>query len=114
VFGAEQAKDVGGTVRYRPCSLSSLSGVLVYAGVTLGLQLGAQSPLLAGAGSKERFSKQTYTYKQVGNCEVKADVYGLPGDEVRPAILWIHGGALIFSDRGSVTDHQLQRYLRAG
>jgi acetyl esterase/lipase len=59
-------------------------------------------------------SKKTYTYKTVKDCTIQADVHRLPGDEVRPVILWIHGGALIFSDRGSVKQHQLQRYLQAG
>jgi acetyl esterase/lipase len=59
-------------------------------------------------------SKQTYTYKNVGDCEIKADVYRFPGEDVRPAVLWIHGGALIFSNRESVNQHQLQKYLQAG
>ncbi len=59
-------------------------------------------------------SGKTYTYKKIGDCEIKADVYRLPGDEVRPVILWIHGGALIFGNRSSVRDHQLERYLGAG
>jgi acetyl esterase/lipase len=58
--------------------------------------------------------RQTYTYKTVGDCEIKADVYRLPGNEDRPAILWIHGGALMFGDRGSLAADQAERYLRAG
>lgn len=57
---------------------------------------------------------RTYTYKTAAGCEIKADVYRLPGEDTRPAILWLHGGALIFGDRGSVKEHQLERYLRAG
>ena len=59
-------------------------------------------------------SRETYTYKTVGDCEIKADVYRLPGDDVRPAILWIHGGALMFGDRGTLAADQAERYLRAG
>ncbi len=59
-------------------------------------------------------SRQTYTYKTVGDCEIKADVYPLPGNEDRPAILWIHGGALMFGDRGTLPADQAERYLRAG
>ena len=59
-------------------------------------------------------SRKTYTYKTVKDCVIQADIYRLPGEQVRPVILWIHGGALIFSDRGSVRQHQLQRYLQAG
>ncbi len=59
-------------------------------------------------------SRKTYTYKTVKDCVIQADIYRLPGEQVRPVILWIHGGALIFSDRGSVRQHQPQRYLQAG
>ena len=61
-----------------------------------------------------RYSKQTYIYKTVGDCKIKADVYRMPGDEVRPALLWIHGGALIMGQRGFVPRDQLARYLDAG
>ena len=49
--------------------------------------------------------RRTYTYKTVGNLEVKADVYlphvdGAAGSHRRPVLLWIHGGALIMGDRG--------------
>jgi acetyl esterase/lipase len=83
----------------------------------LGLAFGGQGegllPLAARSADVEPFRK-TYTYKTVKDCTIQADVYRLPGDEVRPVILWIHGGALIFSDRGSVKQHQLQRYLQVG
>jgi acetyl esterase/lipase len=60
------------------------------------------------------FQKQTCTYKTVGECEIKADVYWPPGATARPGILFIHGGALIFGSRSSVFDHQLERYLEHG
>ena len=65
-------------------------------------------------GGEVRYSKQTYVYKTVGNCRIKADVYQMPGEEVRPAILWIHGGALIMGRREFVPRDQLRRYLAAG
>jgi acetyl esterase/lipase len=58
--------------------------------------------------------RQTFTYKTVGDCEIRADVYRLPGDDVRPAILWIHGGALMFGHRGTLLEEQADLYLRAG
>jgi acetyl esterase/lipase len=64
--------------------------------------------------SRINLSKETYAYKKVGDCVIKADVYRLPGDNVRPVIIWIHGGALIFSNRESVRDHQLKKYLDSG
>lgn len=60
------------------------------------------------------FSKATYTYKTVGECYIQADVYRAPGEAVRPAILWIHGGALIMGNRRSLRTDQLQRYLSGG
>ncbi|MCU1275699.1 MAG: Carboxylesterase LipF [Bryobacterales bacterium] len=59
-------------------------------------------------------AKQTYTYKVVGDCSIQADVYRAPGDSVHPAILWIHGGALIMGNRESLRFEQLEKYLKAG
>src|SRR5262245_33503465 len=55
--------------------------------------------------------QRTFTYKKV---EIKADVYRLPGDDVRPVIVWIHGGALILGHRGMLDADQRQLYLQAG
>jgi acetyl esterase/lipase len=57
---------------------------------------------------------KTYTYKTVGDLPIKADVYRRPGDEVRPVIVWIHGGALITGQRGGPNLTQRKRYLDAG
>lgn len=40
----------------------------------------------------------TYTYKTVGSCEIRLDAY-TPRNGRRPAIIWIHGGALITGTR---------------
>ena len=84
--------------------------------VALALVLAGGAALAACSGPHfiPAFQKQTCTYKTVGECEIKADVYSLPGDAPRPGILFIHGGALIFGNRGSVFDHQLERYLDHG
>jgi acetyl esterase/lipase len=58
--------------------------------------------------------KDTYTYKTVNGCEIQADVYQLPGDEIRPAILWIHPGGLITGTRDWISKEQVQFYLDAG
>ena len=60
------------------------------------------------------YIKQTYTYKTVQDCQIRADVYRLPGQEQRPAILWIHGGGLIFGDRSMLPAEQAEHYLAAG
>jgi acetyl esterase/lipase len=58
--------------------------------------------------------KQTYLYKTVQDCQIHADVYRSPGNEQRPVILWIHGGALIFGDRSMLPPEQVALYLTAG
>jgi acetyl esterase/lipase len=60
------------------------------------------------------YSKQTYVYKTVQDCQIQADVYQLPGEEQQPAILWIHGGGLIFGDRNQLDPEQAELYLTAG
>jgi acetyl esterase/lipase len=59
-------------------------------------------------------ARQTFTYKKVGECEIKADVYRADGNAKRPVILWIHGGALIMGDRNGLRREQVERYVRAG
>ena len=58
--------------------------------------------------------KSSYIFKTAGNCAIRADVYRPPGPQVRPAILWIHGGALISGGRANIRARQLQRYLDEG
>ena len=56
-------------------------------------------------------------YKSVGPCNIRADLYWAAGKALRPAILWIHGGALISGDRrrfAAARQDQLARYLGAG
>jgi len=57
------------------------------------------APCLA---QEPQFVKKTYTYKKVDKVEIQADVHRDKGDTVRPAVVWIHGGALIVGNRHSV------------
>lgn len=58
----------------------------------------------------------TRTYKTVGTLALQADVYGTenPAVNPRPAIVWIHGGALIMGNRAGIVPEQLDRYVNAG
>jgi acetyl esterase/lipase len=60
------------------------------------------------------YQKDTYTYKTGNGCEIQADVYRFPGNEIRPVILWIHPGGLITGNRDWISSEQVQFYLDAG
>src|SRR5437764_11904132 len=59
-------------------------------------------------------TRQTYTFKTIGDCQIQADVYNPSTDGDRPVILWIHGGALIGGSREGINSRQLEKYLDAG
>lgn len=47
------------------------------------------------------FVLNTYAYKQIGETSIHADVYRHDDDVVRPVLVWIHGGALLFGSRAN-------------
>ncbi len=57
---------------------------------------------------------KTYTFKKVGDLEIKADVHRANDTVIRPAIVWIHGGALINGHRESVKSRVKEMMLDAG
>jgi len=57
---------------------------------------------------------QTYTYKHVGELEIKANVYRADDQKVRPVVVWIHGGALIMGGRDGVSRRVKKMFLDAG
>ena len=60
-------------------------------------------------------SPETYTYKTVGDCGIKADVYRHPhGSTPAGTVVYIHGGCLIYGSRESINPEQLELYLKAG
>ena len=58
-------------------------------------------------------SKQTYMYKKVNNCEIYLDFYGA-NIKRSSAIVFIHGGALIWGSRKDIILRQVQLYNKAG
>ena len=56
---------------------------------------------------------ETYTYKKVGNCLLKADVYKSV-KAYSPAIVFIHGGALILGSRKSINLEQVELFTQNG
>ena len=71
------------------------------------------SPLVAANDA----SMTTYTYKTVGDLEIKADVYAPTASskkKLKPVVVWIHGGALMMGHRGQVKKHLKNRLVEAG
>src|SRR4051794_34766251 len=58
--------------------------------------------------------RETYVYKEVDGCRIKLDVHRAPGHEVRPVVVWIHGGALIMGHRGGIDRALLGALTGAG
>jgi acetyl esterase/lipase len=58
--------------------------------------------------------RRTYTYKQAGAHQIKADVYLTGEAGPRPVIIWVHGGCLIMGHRGLLAGWQRALYLSAG
>src|SRR5437660_10610726 len=80
------------------------------------LATGAATVALPEASSVQakEDDKKTFTYKKVKDCAIEADVYGISGGSARPAVIWIHGGALIMGHREQVDRALLGKLLKAG
>jgi acetyl esterase/lipase len=68
----------------------------------LGLLLAISLGLSQAAAAQSELTKTTVAYREVDGHEVLADVYRPAGDDVRPVIVWIHGGALIMGSREGI------------
>ncbi len=65
--------------------------------------------------AKIEYEKKTFLYKIIGQDSIQSDFYRISNDKtVRPVIVWIHGGALIWGSRNSLPKEQLEFYLNAG
>src|SRR6266545_3739022 len=69
---------------------------------------------LGSARAAEPFGKKTYGYKIAGEVAIRADVYRAGDDKTRPAVIWIHGGALIVGSRADVPGQLLDLCKREG
>ncbi len=67
-------------------------GIVIALGMIHSQLAQAESPLV----------KTTVTYREVDGHKILLDVYRPEGIEVRPVIVWIHGGALIMGSRGGI------------
>jgi acetyl esterase/lipase len=55
--------------------------------------------LAQSAVAQTELMKSTVVYREVDGHQILADVYRPKSDEVRPVIVWLHGGALINGNR---------------
>jgi acetyl esterase/lipase len=69
---------------------------------TLALLIAATGLAAEPAAEEPAWTKETFVYKTVGVTKIEADVYRRNGTLERPAIVWIHGGALIMGNRDGV------------
>ncbi|HEY5918193.1 MAG TPA: alpha/beta hydrolase [Chryseolinea sp.] len=59
--------------------------------------------------------KKTFTYKTIDKIQIKADLFRTADNtSLKPVIIWIHGGALIFGSRNDLPEEQKKFYLKAG
>src|SRR5687767_5047291 len=59
--------------------------------------------------------KKTFTYKTIDKIQIKADLFRTTDNtSLKPVIIWIHGGALIFGSRNDLPEEQKKFYLKAG
>jgi acetyl esterase/lipase len=70
--------------------------------------------LLSRQDEASPVSKTTFIYKRIANADIKADVYRPREAGLRPVIIWIHGGALIFGSRSMLPADELGLFLEAG
>ena len=56
----------------------------------------------AGFAQAKKTSVTTFTYKKVGDLEIKLDAHRLADSKIRPLAVWIHGGALINGGRSGI------------
>ncbi len=58
--------------------------------------------------------KETHIYKQVGDLDIKADVFRFLDDKIRPVVVHIHGGGWMIGNRTAVGDFQYQTSIDRG
>ncbi|MCH2201650.1 MAG: alpha/beta hydrolase [Fuerstiella sp.] len=72
------------------------------------------APRISIAADEEKICVTTYTYKTVDGLNIKADVHRTDDSQLRPVVVWIHGGALIMGHREGFSDRVRTAMLDAG
>jgi len=59
-------------------------------------------------------ARVTHSYKTVGSCNLRLDIYRFADKGPQPAIVWLHGGGLITGSRRMLPAKQALTYLNGG
>ena len=94
--------------------LSSSDGFPLVCRLSILLGVAISSALCQSSPHDSSTFHKTYIYKRIENIDLHSDVYKLQGNDRRPVILWLHGGALIFGDRGMLPADERDQFIRAG
>lgn len=70
--------------------------------------------VLANGLVAEEVVVKTFTYKTVGELQIKLDVHRADDHKLRPVIVWIHGGALINGHRAGISGRLKKAMLERG
>jgi acetyl esterase/lipase len=92
---------------------AAVAGLASIAAGGRGQVLNSKSEIRNGSGAAQS-ATETFTYKTVGGCQIKLDVYGAAAGAPRPLAVWIHGGALIMGNRQGIDGTLLGGLLKAG
>ena len=69
---------------------------------TVGLFLPFSMTCLQPVTAQSRLVKTTVAYREIDGHDILADVHRPEGNDVRPVVVWIHGGALIMGHREGI------------
>ena len=84
--------------------------LFIFPAIVLCMQSYGQSTL----ANNIQFKKRTFLYKTADKVPINADLFQPIEDSgLRPVIIWIHGGALIFGNRTGLPEEQMKFYLKA-
>ena len=73
------------------------------------------SPQTATRTSDAGIEEKTFVYKTVGRLPIELDFFQVKGNrELKPVVIWIHGGALMGGTRKGLQEGQKRFYLDAG
>jgi acetyl esterase/lipase len=82
---------------------------------TILFSAGLVAGVVAYSGNQQaEIDIKTFTYKEVGNLEIKADLLQTSHEGPCPVVVWIHGGALINGGRQDIVKQAKEMLLGAG